>query len=295
MKHRALHLSAVLVFSVALSFNALAQNESDKDSTQTNKDGDTTTISWGKRSRMVITRDSEGNRQITLQKRDDSDPDTQWKEDDGKRHSNSPSTVDFLALDLGVTNYYVDGNIGVDAAPSDLELKSFRPGGHFALHFLPTRVSLIGKGVFNLKTAITIDYNNYYFVNDIRLVPKQERVTIERTGIDYTRNKLFARYAQIPLLFNLNTDPRNNEGLSLSFGGYAGVLWEARTKQDSGIEGKQKIDDDFNLNKFRYGLTARLDIRWFDIYLNYNLSPLFEDGSGVDTQTFTAGFNLLQF
>jgi hypothetical protein len=73
------------------------------------------------------------------------------------------------------------------------------------------------------------------------------------------------------------------------------VLWQGWTKQRSEAEGKVKIKDDFNLNPFRYGLTARIDFPWFDFYLNYNLSEMFEDGQGPATQTFSAGINIVDF
>ncbi|RMG55663.1 MAG: hypothetical protein D6722_27550, partial [Bacteroidetes bacterium] len=74
-----------------------------------------------------------------------------------------------------------------------------------------------------------------------------------------------------------------------------GILWAARTKQISEENGKVKRDGDFHLNPFRYGLMARVDFRWFDIYLNYNLSTLFTEGEGPETQTFVAGINLIDF
>ena len=98
-------------------------------------------------------------------------------------------------------------------------------------------------------------------------------------------------------MLNFNTDPRHDEGFSLSIGGYAGVLWGGKTKQVSDVEGKKKVRDEFNLNKFRYGLTARVDLRWLDFYFNLNMSQLFEEEEdrGINTQTFTAGINIIDF
>lgn len=273
---------------------------------------DTTIITWGKKGKILIIKDEKGNRRYTFSKEDgageegddwesseddwDDDWEENWDDGDGRRRPNRYySEVGFLAFDLGVTNYYNAGEFGVDAATPDLALKSFRPGSHVALHFLPTTVSLFGRGVVNLKTAITIDWNNYYFTEDVMLVSKQETLTVERTGIDYDKNKLVARYAQIPLMLNFNTAPDRDHGVSLSFGGYAGVLWESHTKQKSDEEGKNKVKDDFNLNNFRYGLTARLDFRWFDFYFNINLSELFDEENNLGTQTFTTGLNLINF
>ena len=133
---------------------------------------DSTTIIWGNKSRIIITEDKEGNRVIKLVKKKEGEAEEWEDEDEGyyeedEDHDdweysrrNGYSNVEFLAFDLGVTNYYNNENFGVDAAVPDLEVRSFRPGSHVALHFLPTTVSLFGRGVVNLKTAITIDWTS---------------------------------------------------------------------------------------------------------------------------------------
>ncbi|MEM7654838.1 MAG: outer membrane beta-barrel protein [Bacteroidota bacterium] len=260
---------------------------------------DTTEISWGAK-KLVIISDSKGKRIEVKENGEDGsrevwteeDYEYEHKEDKKKRKR---SEVDLLGFDLGITNFYADGNYGVDAAIPALEVKQFRPGAHVALHLLPTRVSLIGNGAVNLKSAITIDWSNYYFVNDITLLEGQEQLTIDTTGVSFSKNKLMTRYAQIPLLLNFNTAPGTNDGVSISLGGYAGILWGARTKQVSDEEGKVKINGEYNLNPFRYGLTARVDFKWFDFYLNYNLSEMFEEGNNPSTQTFVAGINIIDF
>ncbi len=247
---------------------------------------DTTEISWRKK-KFVIISDDDGTR-FKVQDNDEYDH--------RPRSRKNYSHVGFLAFDFGINNYYQDGNFGEDALTDPrLEVKTFRPFSHVALHFLPTTTSLIGRGTVNIQSALTIDYNNYYFVNDITLQPNQDVLTISDSSGNFELNKLFVRYAQIPLMLNFNTSPRREDGLSFSIGGYAGVMWKARTKQKSANGGKVKISDEFNLNQFRYGLTARLNFKWFRFYTNYNLSSLFANDEGPNTQTFSAGFILADF
>ncbi|TAE48581.1 MAG: hypothetical protein EAZ89_15125, partial [Bacteroidetes bacterium] len=313
-------LTILFVLLVALLTGAAAQTP---DSTQTDpKDvarekRDTTEIDF-KNKKLIIITDAEG-KHIEIKDSedvlsDDEDEDAEENEDsesgendedswddydpdhDHKEKSKRPrSEVGGIAFDLGITNYFVNGTYGTDAAVPQLALRDFRPGGHVALHLLPTRVSLIGRGAVNLKSAITIDFSNYYFTNDVTLVPEQNTLTFDTTGIDFTRNKLVSRYAQIPLLLNFNTSPGSDDGVSISVGGYAGLLWGAYTKQVSDEVGKVKVKDDYNLNPFRYGLTARIDFKWFDFYANYNLTGMFKEGEGPETQTFTAGINFINF
>jgi hypothetical protein len=265
---------------------ALAQdNDSTKKEPEMTK-RDTTEISWRKKTFVIIS-DDDGTR---FKVNDNNDYDR------NKKKKRELSNVGFMALDFGVNNYFMDGNFGKDALEDPrLEVKPFRPLSHVGLHFLPTTASLIGRGAVNLQTAISIDYNNYYFVNDITLVPKQDMLTVADSTGSFEVNKLFARYAQIPLMLNFNTRPGSDDGVSLSVGGYAGVLWKARTKQKTDGGGKNHTTDDFNLNTFRYGLTARMTFKWFRFYANYNLSSLFDVDEGPNTQTFSAGFIVFDF
>lgn len=250
-------------------------------------ESDTTIISWRKKE-YVIVKDEDGTH-MSIQDREEE------RDEEGEiRHD--PSEVGVFAFDLGLTNYYADGLIGTEAAVPDLALKTFKPGAHLGLHFLPTRVKLDRRGVLNLKTAITLDLNTYHFAEPITLLPNQEQLTYAKdTSLVFDKNKLTARYVQVPLMFNINTHPRTDKGLKISFGAYAGLLWNATLKQKLAGQDKTKVKDNFNLSKFRYGLMARFDFRWLDLYVNYNLSSLFEEGQGPATQTFTAGINLIDF
>ena len=225
---------------------------------------------------------------------DDDDDDDDDKCNKKRKRS---SKVDVLGFDIGLTNFYSDGNFGLDAVNNpNLELPDFQPGSHLAIHVLPTTVSLDGgHGYFNLKTALTLDYNKYNFVQNVNLLPHQDQVIFEEAGVDYTTNKLVTRYVQLPLLLNINTSPWTTDGLSMSFGVYGGVLWKANLKQNSEEFGEVNIEDNFNLNRVRYGLMARFDLKWLDVYATYNLSELFEDNRGPAAQTVTFGLNVLNF
>jgi hypothetical protein len=52
---------------------------------------------------------------------------------------------------------------------------------------------------------------------------------------------------------------------------------------------KVKQKDDFNLNRFRYGITGRFGYAWINLFVNYGLSDLFEDGTGPELTPVSAG------
>lgn len=269
---------------------------------------DTTIISWRKKE-FVIVKDEDGTH-MSIQRKNEWDDDDRWENEDWdderdwnredwedeKKKSYKQSEVDVFAFDYGLTNYYVDNQLGKDATIPDLALKSFRPGSHLGLHFIPTRVSLDRRGVISMKTALTLDISRHNYIEPITLQPEQELLTYTKdTTMTFDKNKLSAHYIQVPLMLSLNTAPRTDKGLEISFGVYAGMLWKGVLKQEAPGLDKVKIKDDFNLSKFRYGLMARFDFSWLDLYVNYNLSNLFEEGQGPATQTFTAGINIIDF
>ncbi len=267
---------------------------------------DTTEVVWRDKKFIIISEDGVKRVDIVdvpqAKKGKDSDDessdgfDPEYDNKDKKKKKNY-SSVDPLGLDLGILNYYGPSGFAENAIPTaqELEVRDFRIGSHVALHLLPTTVSLIGRGAVNLKSAITIDWSSHYFKGDVTLVEGENGLELENTGVEFEKNKLTTRYAQIPLLLNFNTDPGGDDGVSISVGGYAGILWNARTKQVSNQNGTVKKDGEFGVNRYRYGLMARVDFKWFDFYVMYNLSPLFESENPSDTQTVMAGVNLINF
>ncbi|MEL7530827.1 MAG: outer membrane beta-barrel protein [Bacteroidota bacterium] len=228
---------------------------------------------------------------------DDEDYDHQAK----KKKSGKRTDVDFIGFDLGLTNYYnsATSQYGLAAAPTALAIQEFRPGSHVALHLFPTTASLVGRGAVNLKTALTIDWTQMYFSSNVLIQENGGTISFSESPNDLSKNKLSARYVQMPLLLNINTDPGGKDGLSVSFGVFGGLLWKGWTKQEYASNGQtivDKVDGSYGLSPIRYGLMARVDFKWFDIYGMYNMTPLFEAGSGVEnTQTVMFGVNLINF
>ncbi|WNJ16154.1 porin family protein [Pontibacter sp. G13] len=242
---------------------------------------DTVEVIWKKKGFLIIS-DQDGRRIEFL------DP-----EEESTTYLPPKSKVDFLGFDLGFFNYADGPALGQPPSP-DLEIKPFRFTSHVALHMIPVTVRLDRRGHINLKSAITFNWSNFNFKEDIRLIQNSEGLRYEKTGIDYRTNKLTATYLQIPLLLHFNTSPNDKKGLRMSVGGFAGVLIRSKTKQKSDEFGTVKVRDEFGLNRFRYGLTARIDFRWFDFYFNYNLSEVFAGGV-PPFETFEAGINLIHF
>lgn len=237
---------------------------------------DTTEISLGS-NRLILLAPADGSA-------DDEDApraerqghDDDHSDGDDKKKKPKSVDVDFIRLDIGM-NFLLDNgdfNLG-----SDLKAFETSPLGstHLGWNFLSTRISLIRSRV-NLITGITLDNNRYAFTSGTSLLPGQDTLTWVTDSAQYKRNKLVTNHLQIPLLLNFQTKPGQDRGnFHLSVGGYAGLLIGAHTKQKTDGS-KLKVRDDFNMEKFRYGLTARVGYGGFEIYANYDLVPMFHSG-----------------
>ena len=78
----------------------------------------------------------------------------------------------------------------------------------------------------------------------------------------------------------------------ISGGGYISLLMSAGQKQKSDEFGVQKERDDFNLNKFRYGVIGKISVGHVGFYAKYALNNMFQEGEGPELHPFTVGVTL---
>jgi hypothetical protein len=200
-------------------------------------------------------------------------------------------------LDYGISTYLHQGKMDLPLEYAAME-QTLLGSSNWNFHLVQQRVNLHKRKV-NLLYGLTFEFNKYRFVNDQTLLPEQQTVTFqENPDVDFKRNQLNTSYMTVPLMVNFKVKPkRGRQSFNLSAGGYGGFLLNARTKQHSEEFGKVKTKDDFNLNKARYGLSARAGYGPFNIYANYALSGLFDkDETGdYDLHPFNVGISIIPF
>jgi hypothetical protein len=124
------------------------------------------------------------------------------------------------------------------------------------------------------------------------------------------KSHLVTNYIDLPLEIRYSTKPDDPaRSFKISVGGRIGYMYDSFTKikykENSEVK-KLKDKQDFNLTKFRYGLTARIGVGNFSLFGYYNLTPLFEEGKGLsdisadasvknDFSTLTIGISLASF
>lgn len=154
----------------------------------------------------------------------------------------------------------------------------------------------IGFGLerFKFSNNYTLEYNND--TRDVSLVS----ATSTYPGI--RKSMLVMNYIDVPLELRFSTRPEDpSRSFHISVGGRVGYLFDAFTKikyTEDGDSKKVKDNQNFNLNRFRYGLLFKVGGGNFSLFSYYNLSTVFEkDGSPVSTDmnNFTVGISLSSF
>jgi hypothetical protein len=120
----------------------------------------------------------------------------------------------------------------------------------------------------------------------------------------YTTKKsmLVMNYLDIPIEFRWSSNPEDPaRSVKVALGGRVGYLVNAHTKlryRESGDIKKLKQQEDFNLNRFRYGVSMKVYFGNFALFGYYNLNPLFKENRGpgaTEAQSYTVGISLSSF
>jgi hypothetical protein len=208
-----------------------------------------------------------------------------------RRTRTKPSNVstNWFVFDLGFTNY----NDKTDYASAEtqafaptiasnqlnkslMELKTAK-SSNFNLWFFMQKLNLT-KHVLNLKYGLGLEMNNFRYESPIRFT-KGANTTMFLDTVSFSKNKLFCSYLTVPMMININSNPNTHRrSFQISFGASAGYLVGSRLKQVSEERGKQKIKDDFNLERWRVNLIGELGLGPVKLYGSYSLTPLMQNG-----------------
>jgi hypothetical protein len=167
------------------------------------------------------------------------------------------------------------------------------------------------KSKFSFVPAIGVSLERYNFKEKTILGYDAEDSLTLLTGTDagfpgIKKSQFITNYVEVPLHFQYLSKPDDpGRSFKIQIGGRIGYLYDSFNKLKYKEEGElRKLKDkrQFNLNEFRYGLSAKIGVGNFSVFGYYNLNNLFEDGKGlgykgeiVDFPTFTVGISLSSF
>ncbi len=152
-----------------------------------------------------------------------------------------------------------------------------------------------GKHI-GIVTAIGFNFSNYRFDNNVIVEKDATGITVARTETlrDYEKSKLATIYATLPIILEAQIPLSDGNPINLGVGVVGAIKLGSHTKVVYNEDGRQKDKNhnDFNLNLLRYGVTARVGYKMFQIYGTSYLTPLFETGKGPEMYPFEIGIAL---
>lgn len=151
----------------------------------------------------------------------------------------------------------------------------------------------LAKHVVNLKYGLGLELNNYRFDDErVRFTKNPTTVGFDPALANAGKNKLAADYVTVPVMLNFNFTPSRYRGFGLSAGISAGYLYSARqkTKMDGD---KEKLKDDFNLEKWKLSYIAELSLGPVRLYGSMAMKNMWE--KGLDQTPYNIGIRLSHF
>lgn len=170
----------------------------------------------------------------------------------------------------------------------------------FMLNFMEFNIPVVKKYV-GFTTGMGIEWNSYFLKRDVSLAfdSDNDLVVPTESEIDFKRNKLNTGYLQVPLILEFQIPvTKKNKRIYFAGGVVGGIRIASSHKQVWEVNDnkyKTKIKEDFDLSPFKYGLTFRAGFDFVNFFVNYSLSPLFENSDNPELFPVSAGIILLDF
>lgn len=196
----------------------------------------------------------------------------------------SPDFPGWLVVDIGFNS--LSGN-------DDKMNIGFIASRSFGIYHMNT-YELGKKLVLNASIGLTTDKLN--FKRDFTLdyientLSGQMVTTIDSLTNSPSKNLLAMTYLELPLEFRYYpSGSAADGGFFVALGGMAGLRINSHTKvkgEENDRKYTNKMKDDFGLNTFRYGVTARIGFRGASLYYKRYLSNTFGSGAMPQNSTF---------
>ena len=188
----------------------------------------------------------------------------------------------------------------LNGAPDNMELNFWKSKGvgFYYLYDMP-----IGESNFSFHPGLGVAFESYAFSQNVTVdyPPGADSASIVSLDDEIyetvDKSKLVTHYVDIPLELRFYTK-ENQRGFMVAVGAKVGYLFSSYTKvayENEGEERTSKLRQDYNLNRLRYGASARLGFRGFNLHGQYMFSDLFKSDGGPEVNNFKVGLSVALF
>jgi len=218
-----------------------------------------------------------------------------------KRRDRSFNSRSGFNVYLGLNSFTNTGSI----PSTDTKNYELIPFGSRYFGFGWTRSGTISKGTnvaFKISYGLEFSWNNFMFENNNFIVKGNDKVEFQNypdnsknpvVPVELCRNKLTIANVNIPVMPYV-AFKKGSTVTYISAGVYVGYRLDSYTKTKAEDSGKKQWNhNSFFLNNVRYGLAFELGLKEFpDLFVNYDMNNLFQDGTGPKIGGLSFGIRL---
>jgi hypothetical protein len=202
----------------------------------------------------------------------------------------------YSSLSIGINAF--TQNKSNDFFPVEAMNINIERSWEFNLDFMDLSFNLYKKH-FGIVTGLGFKFQNYRLSENYKIYNDAKHVYAEiDTTINYSKIKLAINSFRIPLLFEWqNTFGRKNRQIYISTGGFISYRMASFLKYNYTLNDEKRKDKnfaDYHINPLQYGILLKIGISEFEIYMEYNISKMFDSNEGIDANQFSVGLILLE-
>lgn len=251
----------------------------------TDNDGDTTRIRIGNRIFNVIEEDSGSKTQINI-----------TVEDKEEIERNPKMRGLYGGIGYGFNLFHTEdynlyNGLGYGNFMDLHHTKSIAFNINFADFTFSDNNNIIG-----IVTGLGLSFMDFRFNEPVTITNENNLIVPQQLDpIGLKKSKLNVSYITVPLMLQIKTPFQlNRSHLYIAGGVIGGVNIGSHTKIKHET-GKVKERGNFNINEFKYDLTARIGFRDICFFANYSMTPLFKEGEGPELYPLTIGISFPNF
>jgi hypothetical protein len=222
----------------------------------------------------------------------------------------------WTGLELGMNSFVTtDGRIGDGPESGPLQLNNAR-SRFFAINFMERKFEF-GTNHIGLFTGLGLEFLNYKLSeNNTLQFNSDSTYAVAMDSPDLRKNKLRQLGIRVPLMLEFNSNraklPSNagelegkpdwsfsrKNNFHLAAGVVGSWYFDTMYKQkysEGGHNVKQRSKDDYNLLNYRLAARAQIGINGLNLFAEYALTPMFEEGTAPTLNALNVGITLIGF
>lgn len=216
-----------------------------------------------------------------------------------KKHKEEKARPFWAGFDLGINSYLSNDNkLDLPSGLKNYDLR-MEKSISVSLNFWQESIEIAKSNIW-FVTGLGVTWNNYRFDPDIRLSSGSYTTATKDTNssVRHIKSKLTASYLTAPFMIQVLTSRNPKKAFHIGAGAILGLRIGTHSKVKYEIDGdtkKDKDDESFNLNPFRYGFRVNIGYGKLNVFADYYASTLFKENRGPVLYPVNAGVTLIGF